>query len=132
MFSFSQDWLLTNITPPVEAVGSLALQMNQRAMEEARERHNREIEEAERMEKMKLREQQFLQHEIEEAEKRLSTSRNRQRSNSESTETPQVTVHEDMDSMTETFVDMHTSNGLKFNTVKLYHPRTGESIQNNL
>jgi hypothetical protein len=31
-----QEWLGANIKPPVEVVGSLALQMNQRAMDEER------------------------------------------------------------------------------------------------
>ncbi|KAF8959858.1 kinase-like domain-containing protein [Flammula alnicola] len=128
--SFSQEWLRQNVIPPVEVVGSLALQMNQRAIEEARERRRLEREEAEREEEKALREAQALESEIQaDAMRQLAAKEqvqaSRRRANSEATEVPNMSGYfDDVDILTETFHDMHTDTGVKFDTVRLFHPRT--------
>jgi len=51
----------------------------------------------------------------------------RKRANSEATEVPasSVSAYGDVDTLTESFNEMHLGNGVYFNTVKLFHPRTG-------
>jgi translation initiation factor 2-alpha kinase 4 len=77
-----QEWLGANIKPPVEVVGSLALQMNQRAMDEERvsvilgfqtpfsyslqARKQREEEEAKREQEQTAREEEAIQAQIKE------------------------------------------------------------------
>ncbi|KAF9527861.1 other/PEK/GCN2 protein kinase [Crepidotus variabilis] len=122
--TFAQDWISANVTPPVEVVGSLAVQMNQRAIDEERARQQREQEEAERAEEIANRAAQELDEQIQaDAMRQLMAKEQqfkaRRRANSESTEVPPTFNAE---SITESFQDMDM-NGVKFNTVKLFHPR---------
>jgi translation initiation factor 2-alpha kinase 4 len=53
----------------------------------------------------------------------------RKRANSEATEVPASSAsgYGDVDTLTESFHEMDLGNGVHFNTVKLFHPRTGTS-----
>ncbi|KAJ3517042.1 hypothetical protein NLJ89_g752 [Agrocybe chaxingu] len=121
--TFVQDWMSKNITP---VVGSLALQMNQRAMDEERVRRQRELEEAQLEEERARQAAQVLDEQIQADAMRQMLAREQQykarrRANSEATEVPQILG--ETETPTETFQDMEM-NGVKFNTVKLFHPRT--------
>ncbi|KAF9457367.1 kinase-like domain-containing protein [Collybia nuda] len=121
--TFCQDWLASHVKPLVEAVGSLALQMNQRAMDEEKARQRRAAEEAEREQERaaKLameREEQFKEEAMRQLLAREQQYKARKRANSEATEMPISG-----DTMTETFAQEVNINGVSFNTVKLFHPR---------
>ncbi|KAF8639379.1 hypothetical protein AX17_001535 [Amanita inopinata Kibby_2008] len=120
--NFIQDWIMNNVKPPVEVVGSLALQMNQRAMDAERARKQREAEEAEREQERAAREAEALQAQIKEDAMRQLLAREeyraRRRANSEATEVPVAG-----DTPTETFANEVEIGRLRFNTVKLFHPR---------
>ncbi|KIL60768.1 hypothetical protein M378DRAFT_906708 [Amanita muscaria Koide BX008] len=119
--TFVQEWLVSNISPPVEVVGSLALQMNQRAMDEERARRQREAEDLQREQERAAKEAEKIQAQIKEDAMRQLLAREefkaRHRANSESTAVPVAG-----DTLTESFDEMEV-NGLRFNTVKLFHPR---------
>ncbi|KAF8186819.1 hypothetical protein BJ912DRAFT_1022739 [Pholiota molesta] len=120
--SFAQDWLRTHVIPPAEVVGSLALQMTQRAVEEARERERIEHEEAQKQREIAMMEAAALEYEISAA--REQAQRSRRRANSEATEVPDVTIFdEDEDSMIETFSEMKLDSGIRFTSVRIYQPR---------
>lgn len=121
---FAQEWLRTNIIPPVEVQGSLAVQMNQRAVEEARERQRMEEEEAQRQQEIAMREAAALEYEIHAAKEQVQ--RSRRRANSESTEVPDIYAYEEEeDGMAESFDEMRLDNGIRFNAVRIYQPRPG-------
>jgi translation initiation factor 2-alpha kinase 4 len=122
--SFAQDWLRAHVIPPAEVVGSLALQMTQRAVEEARERERIEHEEAQKQREIAMMEAAALEYEISAA--REQAQRSRRRANSEATEVPDVTIFdEDEDSMIETFSEMKLDSGIRFTSVRIYQPRAG-------
>ena len=122
---FAQEWLRTNIIPPVEVLGSLAVQMNQRAVEEARERRRIEEEEdAQKQKEIAMMEAAALEYEIHAAKEQAQ--RSRRRANSESTEVPDIYSYEvDEDDTTETFDEITLDNGVRFTTVRVYQPRAG-------
>lgn len=121
---FAQEWLRTNIVPPVEVLGSLAVQMNQRAVEEARERHRIEQEEAQKQQEIAMMEAAALEYEIHAAKEQAQ--RSRRRANSESTEVPDVYGYdEEEDGMTESFDEITLDNGVRFTTVMIYQPQAG-------
>lgn len=122
MVNFVQDWLSNHTKPPVEVVGSLALQMNQRAMDEERARKQREAEDLLREQERAEREAEALQAQIKEDAMRHILAREefkaRSRAYSESTAVPVAG-----DTLTETFNREIEVNGLRFSTVKLFYPR---------
>ncbi|KAF9482948.1 hypothetical protein BDN70DRAFT_828321 [Pholiota conissans] len=121
--SFAQEWLRENVNPPPEVVGSLALQMNQRAIEEARERQRIEEEEAQKQREIAMMEAAALEYEISAA--REKAQRSRRRANSEATEVPDVaTYDDDEENMIETFNEMTLDGGgVRFTSVRVYQPR---------
>ncbi|KAF8883813.1 hypothetical protein BD779DRAFT_1674349 [Infundibulicybe gibba] len=121
--SLCQEWISTNVTPTIEPQGSLALQMIQRAEEEQRARQQRAAEEAKQEEERATREAQELSEQIRADAIRQQLEKERQyrarkRANSEATEVP-VT----WDTPTETFSQEVEISGVRFNTVKIFHPR---------
>ena len=121
---FAQEWLRINIIPPVEVLGSLAVQMNQRAVEEARERERIEQEEAQRQKQIAMMEAAALEYEIHAAKEHAQ--RSRRRANSESTEVPDIYGYDDeADGLTESFDEIALDNGARFTTVRVYQPRAG-------
>ncbi|PPQ98103.1 hypothetical protein CVT26_003273 [Gymnopilus dilepis] len=141
IITFCQDWIEKHVAPPVEVVGSLAVQMSQRAMDEERARKQRELEQAEEEEQRATRAAQELNEQIQADAMRQMLAReqqykNRKRANSEATEVPDDMWEtegrgEDMSSMgmgmvvptpTETFEEMEM-NGVRFNTVRVFQPR---------
>ncbi|PPQ64064.1 hypothetical protein CVT24_008877 [Panaeolus cyanescens] len=125
--TFCQDWITKNITPPVEAIGSLALQMSQRARDEEKERLRRELEEAEKEEERVSQAARELDAQIQADSMRNLWAkeeqiRTRKRANSEATEVPSVEDFAFSDTIIETFADAEI-NGKMFNSVKLYYPR---------
>ncbi|TFK23737.1 other/PEK/GCN2 protein kinase [Coprinopsis marcescibilis] len=121
-----QDWLVNNVKPPVEVTGSLALQMTQRALDEEKNRKQREAEQEAREEERRRREAQELEAQIEQDALRQLLARqeqqyqSRKRANSEATEVPFMS-----ETPLETFYDEIEIEGVQFNTVKLFHPRKG-------
>ncbi|KAF9561509.1 other/PEK/GCN2 protein kinase [Agrocybe pediades] len=119
-----QDWIEKNIQPPVEVVGSLAVQMTQRAMDEEKLRREKELEQAQREALEATRAAVELNEQIQADAMRQFLAqeqqyKSRRRANSAATEVPSVG---DGDTPMETFQDM-TINGVHFNTVKLYNPK---------
>lgn len=119
IIDFCGDWLVEHVPPPVEVSGSLAVQMSQRAEQQERLRQQKAKEEQEREQERANK----LAKEIEEkyeadALRMLLASQNsrRKRANSEATEVPG-------DIPTETFDDGFTVNGMRYDTVKYFHPR---------
>ena len=130
-----------NVKPRSEVPGSLALQMNQRAMDEekVRELHvpstrytdsvpqarkQREAEETEKAAKVaQEKEEMFKDEAMRQLLAREQQYRARKRANSEATETPMSG-----DTMTESFPHAVEINGVSFDTVKLFHPRQGLSF----
>ncbi|KAG7440064.1 Serine/threonine-protein kinase [Guyanagaster necrorhizus] len=117
--TFCQEWLSDNVAAPAEVIGSLAVQMRQRAAEEERARQ----EEAEREAKEREQRLDRLAREFDadvQKQQQLAREqhRTRQRANSETTEVP----YSD-DTPTETFDEDIEMNGVHFDTVKFFHPR---------
>jgi eukaryotic translation initiation factor 2-alpha kinase 4 len=129
-------------------VGSLAVQMNQRALDQERVRtfslslsfhalfnlfqvrHARETEEAEREEERANRAAQELDQQIQaDAIRQLMAKEQqykaRKRANSESTEVPFM-GEGDFQVPTEVFNHEMEIDGVRFNAVKLFHPRSGK------
>jgi eukaryotic translation initiation factor 2-alpha kinase 4 len=128
-------------------VGSLAVQVNQRALDQERvcvlfpfsfmfmfnlcqARHEREIEEAEREEERANRAAQELDEQIQADAIRQFMAKEQQykarkRANSESTEVPYM-AEGDFQVPTEVFAHEMEINGARFNAVKLFHPRGGK------
>ncbi|KAK2467467.1 hypothetical protein APHAL10511_000322 [Amanita phalloides] len=120
--TFVQEWLSDNVKPRVEVIGSLALQMTQRAMDEERARKQREAEDLQREQQRAAKETEELQAQIKDDAMRQLLAREefkaRNRAFSESTAVPVAG-----DTLTETFSTEIKANGVRFNTVKLFHPR---------
>jgi translation initiation factor 2-alpha kinase 4 len=145
--TFCQDWIVNNVIPPEEVVGSLAVQMNQRALDQERvrtfslslftflfnlfqARHERELEEAEREEERANRAAQELDEQIQaDAMRQLMAKEQqykaRKRANSEATEVPFM-GEGDFQVPTEVFAHEMEIDGVRFNAVKLFHPRSGK------
>ncbi|KAH6903402.1 other/PEK/GCN2 protein kinase [Coprinopsis sp. MPI-PUGE-AT-0042] len=120
-----QDWLVTNVAPLVEVSGSLAVQMTQRALDEERNRKQRQAEEARREEERKKKEMQEMEAQMQQIAlenmlAREEQHRSRKRANSETTEVPFSS-----DTPLQTFDTYIEVDGVRFNTVKLFHPRQG-------
>ncbi|KAF7297638.1 hypothetical protein MKEN_01386800 [Mycena kentingensis (nom. inval.)] len=120
-----QDWLEQNITPAIDIPGSLANQMQLRALEEDRLRKQREADAAAQADEERAKQTQLLEAEVKAAanEQRLQIERERQfqarkRANSEATEVPSGG-----DAPTESFSDPITIGGVEFNVVRIFHPR---------
>ncbi|KAF8880897.1 hypothetical protein CPB84DRAFT_1817292 [Gymnopilus junonius] len=142
IITFCQDWIEKHVAPPVEVVGSLAVQMTQRAMDEERARRQRELEQAEEEEARATRAAQELNEQIQADAMRQMLAREQQykarkRANSEATEVPDDLWEterrmEDVSggmgmgmvvpTPTETFDEMEI-NGVKFSSVKVFQPR---------
>ena len=127
-------------------MGSLAVQMNQRALDQERvrtftlsfsmflfnlfqARHEREMEEAEREEERANRAAQELDEQIQaDAMRQLMAKEQqykaRKRANSEATEVPFM-GEGDFQVPTEVFSHEMEIDGVRFNAVKLFHPRSG-------
>ncbi|TRM58463.1 hypothetical protein BD626DRAFT_573474 [Schizophyllum amplum] len=122
--SFCQEWLGTHVVPPKEAPGSLALQMNQRTEDEERARKQREdaereaAHEAEAIRRWQLSTQIQAEQQARESE---LVFRSRRRAGSEATEVPSAATSE---IPTETFPAAISFAGLRFDTVRVFHPRT--------
>lgn len=120
----AQDWLQNNVMPPVEPIGSLATEMNRRALEAEQARRQREEAEAQEA----LRREAQRQHELEEqiradAERqqaeRARLSRNRERSESDATELSIGTLVDDGTKVV-SFPEDIVWEGVRFSHVKLY------------
>ena len=123
-----QDWLVDNVSPPNEVIGSLAIQMKKRAKEEEEARKQREAQEALREQERREREAKELEAQIEADALRQLLEREQQytqrkRANSETTEVPWLG-----DTPLETFSHDIVIDGVRFNTVKLFHPRRGACL----
>ncbi|OCH91731.1 Serine/threonine-protein kinase [Obba rivulosa] len=128
VITFCQDWMANNVVPPVEVVGSLATQMNQRAQEEELAKRQRaEIEaEAEEERALKLAEELNAQiaadaarQQLERERVRAAQARSRERALSDATEVPRP----EADTLTEAFGQAIEWHGVRFSKVKLFHPR---------
>ncbi|KDQ25175.1 hypothetical protein PLEOSDRAFT_1066383 [Pleurotus ostreatus PC15] len=123
LVTFAQDWLETYATPPAEVVGSLATQMNKRAMHEERERQKRVEREAEAERARAAQLAEALNEQIRvDAQKHQQAKeqqmQSRKRANSETTEVPIPG-----ETPTETFNSEISFKGVVFNSVKIFHPR---------
>ncbi|KAH8096907.1 hypothetical protein BXZ70DRAFT_945142 [Cristinia sonorae] len=125
--TFAQDWLLSNITPPAEVVGSLATEMMRRAIAEEEARKQREEAEQEQEQERAAQRASQLQEELRaDAERRQEEQelfqKARRRAMSDATEMP---VPEDLTDLTpiETFQEEIQWQGVSFMSVKLFHPQ---------
>ncbi|KIK54868.1 hypothetical protein GYMLUDRAFT_206162 [Collybiopsis luxurians FD-317 M1] len=121
--TFCQDWVATNVIPVVEAPGSLALQMNMRAEDEEKARRQKAealaLEEAEKATKRAQElEEQLLLNAMMQQQAREREYKARKRANSEATEVPMSSEYP-----TESFSDEIEFQGIRFDTVKYFHPR---------
>ncbi|SJL11916.1 uncharacterized protein ARMOST_15330 [Armillaria ostoyae] len=117
--TFCQDWLSENVAAPAEVIGSLAVQMKQRAAEEERARQEQAEREAmERKQRMDRLAREFDADVQKQQQLAREQHRTRHRANSEATEVP-----DSSDTPTETFDEDIEMNGIHFNTVKFFHPR---------
>ncbi|KAA1478685.1 Serine/threonine-protein kinase [Dentipellis sp. KUC8613] len=117
--TFAQDWLATNVKPPVEAVGSLATEMIKRAMDEERARQARvEAEEAKEAERARQLAEAFS---MQLQQRERETVQARARALSDATEVPTAAASDDM--LTQTFDSEIEVAGLHFSVVRLFHPR---------
>ncbi|TFK64222.1 kinase-like protein [Pluteus cervinus] len=121
--TFCQEWIVDNVKPVMETPGSLAVQMNKRADDEAKERQRKAEEEARREAELAERRARELEDQIREDALRQQLlreqqSKSRKRANSEATEVPPTS-----DALTETFPQEVELDGVRFNTVRIFHPR---------
>ncbi|KAK0199520.1 kinase-like domain-containing protein [Desarmillaria ectypa] len=117
--TFCQEWLNENVAAPAEVIGSLAVQMRQRAAEEERARQEQAEREAEeRKQRMDKFAQEFDADVQKQQQLAREQHRTRQRANSEATEVPYSS-----DTPTETFDEDIEMNGIHFDTVKFFHPQ---------
>ncbi|EKM52933.1 uncharacterized protein PHACADRAFT_259100 [Phanerochaete carnosa HHB-10118-sp] len=120
----AQDWLQNNVMPPVEPVGSLATEMNRRALEAEQahlQRKEAQAEEALRREaqrQLELEEQIRADAERQQAE-RARLNRTRERSESDATETAVSTPVEDGTKIV-SFPEEIVWEDVHFSHVKLY------------
>ncbi|KAI0077507.1 Serine/threonine-protein kinase [Panus rudis PR-1116 ss-1] len=125
--TFAQEWIATNVEPPVEVSGSLATQMIQRAI--AEEQAKKQREEAEAEEELERENQRALemQEQIRADAERQQIEKEefhkaRKRAMSDATE---IAPLEDFNDPTpiETFNEVIQWQGVSFTTVRLFHPR---------
>ncbi|TFK91310.1 Serine/threonine-protein kinase [Polyporus arcularius HHB13444] len=121
---FAKDWLDANVKPPTEVVGSLATEMNRRAVEEERAKKRREEEEAEERKRRDAEYAEKLNEQIREDALRQQVERERlqqarKRAMSDATEVP---VTEDATPV-ESFEREIKWRGQSFFKVRLFHPR---------
>ncbi|KAH7905298.1 kinase-like domain-containing protein [Hygrophoropsis aurantiaca] len=120
----AQEWIADHIRPPVEVSGSLATEMTKRASEQERERKQRAEEEAERESELAAILAEQLQEQIQAdtqkqlIAKELQYKAARQRALSDATEVPPSG-----DIPTETFNKEIEFRGIRFHSVKIFHPR---------
>ncbi|KDQ55313.1 hypothetical protein JAAARDRAFT_37347 [Jaapia argillacea MUCL 33604] len=123
IITFAQDWLNTNIHPALETPDSLAIQMNKRASDEEHARREREQELAD-LERQKASQlAQRLNEEIQADAQRQQAEkekfvRARKRAESDAMEVPSA-----RDTPIESFGSELEVQGVRFNSVKLFHPR---------
>ncbi|KAI0300075.1 hypothetical protein B0F90DRAFT_1817684 [Multifurca ochricompacta] len=119
----AQDWISTNITPPVEVLGSLASEMIKRASEEEQARKRREEveaqQEAERKRRLAEAFNEKMQEDVYRHQMEREKHRARHRAQSDATEVPELAD----DILTQSFDREIVVNGLHFHVVKLFHPR---------
>ncbi|KAI0051565.1 Serine/threonine-protein kinase [Auriscalpium vulgare] len=121
--TFAQEWILDNVAPPVEVVGSLAAEMTRRAEEEERMKRQRaEAEAEEEATRARLLAAAFneqMQADAQRQQIERERYKARHRAQSDATEMP--TALEDV--LTQSFdTDVHVD-GLRFRSVRLYHPQ---------
>ncbi|KAH7923751.1 Serine/threonine-protein kinase [Leucogyrophana mollusca] len=120
----AQEWIAEHIHPPAEVSGSLATEMTKRASEQEKERRQRAEEEAERESEIAARVAEQLQEQIQaDAQRHLIAKEMqykaaRQRALSDATEVPPSG-----DIPTETFSKEIEFRGIRFHSVKIFHPR---------
>ncbi|KAL0961127.1 hypothetical protein HGRIS_006101 [Hohenbuehelia grisea] len=119
----ARQWIDANVVPPVEVVGSLAMQMNQRARDAALEKQRQAAEEEAKVQAEAARRAEELEEQIQaDAQQKLHVkaqqTRARRRANSEATEVPSSG-----ETPTESFNEEIEFKGVRFNTVKMFHPR---------
>ncbi|KAJ4467220.1 kinase-like domain-containing protein [Lentinula aciculospora] len=125
--TFCQDWLTDNVVPVIDVPGSLALQMNLRAEDEEKARKQKAdalaLEELEKATQraQELEEQLEEQLKLDSARQQVAREReyrSRKRASSEATAVPMFNEYP-----TESFVDEIEFQGVRFDTVKYFHPR---------
>ncbi|EJF61645.1 Serine/threonine-protein kinase [Dichomitus squalens LYAD-421 SS1] len=121
---FAKEWMEANVKPPVEVSGSLATEMNRRAVEEERVRKQREEEEAALKKQHDAEYAEKLNEQIRENVQRQQLERERfqqarKRAMSDATEVP---LSEDA-MPTESFDFEIKWQGQTFRRVRLFHPR---------
>ncbi|KAJ3727200.1 kinase-like domain-containing protein [Lentinula guzmanii] len=121
--TFCQDWMTDNVVPAIEAPGSLALQMNLRAEDEEKARKQKaEALALEELEKETKHAQELdEQLKLDSARQQVAREREyraRKRASSEATEVPLSSEYP-----TESFADEIEFQGIRFDTVKYFHPR---------
>ncbi|KAF8421714.1 kinase-like domain-containing protein [Boletus edulis BED1] len=120
----AQEWIADWVQPPSEASGSLATEMTRRANQEEREQQESEEAEAERQSELAARVAEQLQEQLQaDAQKHLIAKEMqykaaRRRAQSDATEVPSVG-----DTLTESFPIKVEFRGIRFNAVKMFHPR---------
>ncbi|KAG2365174.1 kinase-like domain-containing protein [Suillus spraguei] len=120
----AQEWLADHVHPAIESSGSLATEMTKRALEEEKERKRREEEEAEREFELAAQRAEELQEQIQADTQRHMLAKEmqykaaRRRAQSDATEVPSSG-----DTLTESFPNEIEFRGVRFNTVKMFHPR---------
>lgn len=119
----AQDWIATNIVPPVQVVGSLASEMIKRASEEEQAKKRREEAEAqEEAERERLFAEAFkeqMQADAQRHQMEREKHRARHRARSDATEVPELAD----DILTQSFDREINLNELCFRAVKLFHPQ---------
>ncbi|KAI0746241.1 Serine/threonine-protein kinase [Daedaleopsis nitida] len=124
MVCFVKDWIGENIKPPIEVVGSLATEMNRRAVEEERAKKQREEQEAEAQKRREAEYAEKLNEQIREDAYRQQAERERlqqarKRAMSDATEVP---TSEDSTPV-ESFDREIKWRGQSFYKVRLFQPR---------
>ncbi|KAG1908872.1 kinase-like domain-containing protein [Suillus fuscotomentosus] len=120
----AQEWLADHVHPAIESSGSLATEMTKRALEEEKERKRREEEEAEREFELAAQRAEELQEQIQADAQRHMLAKEmqykaaRRRAQSDATEVPSSG-----DTLTESFPNEIEFRGVRFNAVKMFHPR---------
>ncbi|KAF9267032.1 hypothetical protein L218DRAFT_920740 [Marasmius fiardii PR-910] len=112
-----QDWMGENVKPPIEAPGSLAFQMTQRAEDEEKARRLKAEEEARREKEKAFKLAEELQLAAD-AQKQMWAQERKTRRRAPSDATTVVG-----DTLTETFNEDMEMDGVHFSSIKYYHPR---------
>ncbi|KIN99309.1 hypothetical protein M404DRAFT_155391 [Pisolithus tinctorius Marx 270] len=120
----AQEWIAERIKPPSEPSGSLATEMTKRATQEEQERRQKEEAEAKRQSALAAQLAAQLQEKIQaDSQKHLLAKEMqykaaRRRAQSDATEVPSAG-----DTLTESFPTEVEFRGIRFNAVKMFHPR---------